>query len=317
MTTTNTYGRQVVVPLTNKSGGGVIAGDVVVVGTANNDAFTTTNSAGFTGTVGVAQETIADNATGRVLISGYAALINTTASVTRQNFGTTSTTVKKAVDAGSSRTVGTFCQFLTGGTTPDAIVYPADLGSGAGSIATDAIWDAAGDLVQGTGANTSAKLSAGSTSQVLTSAGAAAANVWAYPRGYEIDYVEKTSATTINGTSEATANIIVTSNATAFDGTACWFEFYSPQVATPAGVFLYIVLFDNTASTSAGIGRLALWKLASGEVGPSYGKRKLTPAAGTRTFSVRGYVDSSSGSVNAGPGGTTDYMPTFLRITKA
>lgn len=130
MTTTNTYGRQVVVPLTNKSGGGVIAGDVVIVGTANNDAFTTTSSAAFTGSVGIAQETIADNATGRILLSGYAALVNTTASVTRQNFGTTSTTVKKAVDAGSSRTTGTFCQFLTGGTTPDAIVWQPDLGAG-------------------------------------------------------------------------------------------------------------------------------------------------------------------------------------------
>jgi hypothetical protein len=164
----NVYGRQVVVALTNKSGGAVIAGDVVVVGTANNDAFTTTASAGFTGTVGVAQETIADNATGRVLISGYAALVNTTASVTRQNFGTTSTTVKKAVDAGASRTVGTFCQFLTGGTTPDAIVYPADLGSASGSMATDALWDAAGDLAVGTGANTAAKLTMGAAGGVVS-----------------------------------------------------------------------------------------------------------------------------------------------------
>ncbi len=34
----STYGRQVVLPLTNKSGGGVIAGDIVVVDTTNNDA---------------------------------------------------------------------------------------------------------------------------------------------------------------------------------------------------------------------------------------------------------------------------------------
>ena len=135
--TANTYGRQVVVSLTNKSGSGVIAGDVVVVGTANNDAFTTTTSAAFTGTVGIAQETIADSATGRVLLSGYAALVNTTASVTRQNFGTTSTTAKKAVDAGASRIAGTFCQFLTGGTTPDAIVWPADIaGGGSGTVTT-------------------------------------------------------------------------------------------------------------------------------------------------------------------------------------
>lgn len=195
MTTTNTYGRQVVVTLTNKSGGGVIAGDVVVVGTANNDAFTTTSSAGFTGTVGVAQETIADNAVGRVLISGYAALINTTASVTRQNFGTTSTTVKKAVDAGASRTVGTFCQFLTGGTTPDAIVYPADIGSGSGSVATDAIWDAAGDLAVGTGANTAARLAIGSAGTHLTSNGTTAA--WSSLRS--------TLGTTSAGASFATA----------------------------------------------------------------------------------------------------------------
>jgi len=134
MTTTNVYGRQVVVPLTNKSGGGVIAGDVVVVDTANNDAFTTSTSGAFTGGVGVAQETIASNAVGRVLIAGYAALVLTSASVTRGNFGKTHTVAKQAVDAGAARTVGTFCQFLTGGTTPDAIVYPADLSGGAPTL---------------------------------------------------------------------------------------------------------------------------------------------------------------------------------------
>jgi hypothetical protein len=49
---------------------------------------------------------------------------------------------------------------------------------GSSSVATDTIWDAAGDLVQGTGADTAAKLSAGTAGQVLTSAGAAAANAW-------------------------------------------------------------------------------------------------------------------------------------------
>src|SRR5262245_13860757 len=119
----NTYGRQVVVPLTNKSGGSVAAGDVVVVDTTNNDAFTTTTSASTTNVVGVAQETIASNATGRVLLSGYAALINVNASVTRGNYGVTHTVAKQATDGGSSRTGGTFCKFLTGGTTPDAIVF--------------------------------------------------------------------------------------------------------------------------------------------------------------------------------------------------
>ncbi len=123
----NIYGRQVILPLTNKSGGGVIAGDVVIVDTTNNSAFTTTTSAGFTGGVGIAQETIASNATGRVLTQGYAALVNVNASVTRGNFGKTHTVAKQATDAGASRGTGTFCQFLTGGTTPIGLVYPVDL----------------------------------------------------------------------------------------------------------------------------------------------------------------------------------------------
>ncbi len=48
-----------------------------------------------------------------------------------------------------------------------------------GAVATDAIWDAAGDLAVGTGANTAAKLAIGSTGDVLTvSAGTPA---WAAP----------------------------------------------------------------------------------------------------------------------------------------
>lgn len=59
---------------------------------------------------------------------------------------------------------------------------PGDDGAdGTAQVATDPIWDAAGDLAQGTGANTSAKLSAGTAGFVLKSAGAAAAVVWAAP----------------------------------------------------------------------------------------------------------------------------------------
>jgi hypothetical protein len=60
----STRGRAVVIPLTNKSGGSVAAGDVVVVDTGNNEAFTTSTAGAVTGGVGIAQETIANNATG-------------------------------------------------------------------------------------------------------------------------------------------------------------------------------------------------------------------------------------------------------------
>lgn len=175
--TANTYGRQVVVPLTNKSGGGVVAGDVVIVDTSNNDAFTTTTSANFTGGVGVAQETIASNAAGRVLLSGYAALINVNASVTRGHFGATYTVAKQATDAGASRGAGTFCQFLTGGTTPDAIVYPVDL---LGSSLTNPM-TTAGDIIVADTGGTPLRLAKGSDSTVLTVSASTHLPVWSAP----------------------------------------------------------------------------------------------------------------------------------------
>lgn len=239
MTTTNTYGRQVVVPLTNKSGGGVIAGDVVVVGTANNDAFTTTTSAAFTGTVGIAQETIADNATGRVLISGYAALVNTTASVTRQNFGTTSTTVKKAVDAGASRTAGTFCQFLTGGTTPDAIVYPSDLGSGSGTGTLTTVKDEGSNLstavvsMDFVGAGVAAT---GTTAVTVTIPGAVG-NLWKMSIS--------SSVTLTNAT-----NTTITFDRTDIDGGSSVIDLANDRFVVPATGFYQIIcdwLWEGTA----------------------------------------------------------------------
>lgn len=118
----NIYGRQVVVPLTNKSGGAIIAGDVVIVDTSNDSSFTTTTSGRVEVTVGIAQEAIANNASGRVLISGYAALVNVPASVTRGHYIETHTVAKQAT-GNSARRSGSFGQFLTGGTTPIGVLW--------------------------------------------------------------------------------------------------------------------------------------------------------------------------------------------------
>lgn len=135
----STRGRRVEVPLTNKSGGGVIAGDVVILDSANDDAFTTTTSAQYTGVVGIAQETIASNATGRVLLQGEAALVNVQASVTRGHYLETYSVAKQG-NGNSARRTGSFGQFKTGGTTPKAIIglLPAPTsGGGTGQGLTD------------------------------------------------------------------------------------------------------------------------------------------------------------------------------------
>lgn len=58
----------------------------------------------------------------------------------------------------------------SGNNTLDARINGAtvSLGAGGGAVATDAIWDAKGDLAVGTGANTAAKLTAGANGLVLT-----------------------------------------------------------------------------------------------------------------------------------------------------
>lgn len=312
----------VVKSLTNKSGGSVAAGDVVIIDTTNNAAFTTTTTGQAEVTVGIAQATIANNGSGNVLLSGYAALVNVPASVTRGHYIETHTVAKQAT-GNAARRNGSFGQFLTGGTTPDAILWgqtDQTASGGGGSVASDTIWDAAGDLAVGSGSDTAAKLAKGSTNGMALSI-VSSAVAWAIPPGAELDYVEVTTGKSITATTEATADVVVTSNSVTFDGTACWFEFYCPNVApaATAGAFLLVLLFDNTASTSASVGRLANCtpETSATGTGPILVKRKLTPSAGARTYSVRAITSSGTGALTSGAGGATAYMPGFLRITKA
>lgn len=150
--------------LTNKSGGAVAVGDVVVIGDGTNDnAFTTTTTASFNARmVGVAMEAIANNAAGLVAISGYVPIVVTNASVARDVFLFTHTVAKQAA-GNATRSAGAFGQVLETGTSPEAIIWgmPDVTPAAGGSVATDAIWDAAGDGVFGTGANTAARIAMG------------------------------------------------------------------------------------------------------------------------------------------------------------
>lgn len=92
--------------LTNKSGGGVVAGDVVVVDTSNDNAFTTTTTGSDTKVIGVAAETIANNAKGVIYTHGIRD-VNMNAAVSRGNFVNTHTVAKQGAVAGS-KTVATF-----------------------------------------------------------------------------------------------------------------------------------------------------------------------------------------------------------------
>jgi hypothetical protein len=77
-------------------------------------------------------------------------------------------------------------------------------GAGGGSVATDAIWDAGGDLAQGTGANTAARLALGAAGTVLRSTGSAAA--WGAPIG--TDYASASTNTAHNVVTGAAVMVV-------------------------------------------------------------------------------------------------------------
>lgn len=195
------------------------------------------------------------------------------------------------------------------------------IGSTTTTVASDAIWDAAGDLAVGTGADTAAKLSLGASGKAPFSNGSTLA--YAYPPGYEFDYVAITSSVTVAATSEATATTVVTGSAVTYDGsTIVMIDFYCPGLYMSSNTVakgLNLWLYDGSSS----IGLLGyeddLINSADMYTGPRFMQRRLTPSNAAHTYSIRASKDSGGTTVmqvSAGAGGSGANMPAFIRITK-
>jgi len=125
-----------IIDLTNKSGGARIATEVVIVDTTTDNSFDTTTTAGDTGVVGVVMENIADDAVGQVCISGYCQILIDNA-VTRGDYLQASATEGRA-DGVAVRSAGSFARALESGVQDDAIWAIISLGMAAGSGFTPA-----------------------------------------------------------------------------------------------------------------------------------------------------------------------------------
>lgn len=160
-------------------------------------------------------------------------------------------------------------------------------------------------------------LGGGAAGQILAGVGTTLS--WVYPPGYELAYVEFTSPVAVSGTSETVSpNDVVSAGAVTFDGTACWFEFWCPYVTpnstTSADVFA--AFYDGT--TSQGKAILVENGTSPGvAMCPGWMRRKLVPSAGSHTFKVSAWEASGAGSIGAGLGGAGNYLPGYIRITKA
>lgn len=111
--------------LTNKSGGNVVRGDVVIVDTANAGAFTTTTTASLaTSVIGVVIEPggILDDAQGMVAFGGYVSVVNLDAAAAIGD-GIKTSTVEKQATPYANFDIGNFGVVLAASATPDAILF--------------------------------------------------------------------------------------------------------------------------------------------------------------------------------------------------
>jgi hypothetical protein len=118
--------RTVVALLTNKSGGALAYGDVVVIDSANASAFTTTTTGGLsTQQIGIIIEPngIANNALGMVATGGWVPKVNLNAAATIGQFLKTHTVAGQATPHSSPQVEGDFGVALDASATPTAILF--------------------------------------------------------------------------------------------------------------------------------------------------------------------------------------------------
>jgi len=127
-------GRIVVALLTNRSGGSVAQGDVVIRDDANDKSFTTSTTQGDRKVVGVVLDaSIADLASGRIVTFGGPVKVNVTGAVARGDYLRQSATAKLAESAGAAYVEGVFGIALTSAAGPgtgtvEAVLLGAEQG---------------------------------------------------------------------------------------------------------------------------------------------------------------------------------------------
>jgi hypothetical protein len=127
------------------------------------------------------------------------------------------------------------------------------------------------------------------------------------------DYAQLTTGIAITATTEATATTIITGNAVTYDGSIVMVEFYAPQVWF-TDITGRLVLYQDGSS----IGFIANCSAATGTsvLQAVHATRRLTPTAGSHTYSIRGFKSGGGTfTVTGDAGGAGLFVPAFLRIT--
>ncbi len=142
----------------------------------------------------------------------------------------------------------------------------------------------------------------------------------------ELAYAENTAGPfSVTATTESGGNTIVTAGAVTLDGsTAVVIEWGAASLIPPVGYGLWInmILFDNGSSIGI-LGGAENDNNSSGTMtgsihAPVHQQRRLSPpSAGSHTYSIRAFVASGTGTINAGTGGSGSDMPAYIRVIAA
>ena len=136
--------------------------------------------------------------------------------------------------------------------------------------------------------------------------------------GVELTYAELTTATTnITATTSGTATTLITAAPFTADGAfAVVIEAYVPDVDTPAAVGqnLYLGIFED--GTLLSFARFASDSTTIIRVPGGSMKIRRIPASGSRTYSLRSWVDSGTGVIRAGTAAGGSETPAFIRVVR-
>jgi hypothetical protein len=138
--------RTVIVLLTNKSGGSVAQGDVVVIDLTAASSFTTTTTPAYVdGSIGVVLEPngIANNAIGTIALGGFIPKINLSSSASLGNLFKTHTVAKQAAIHAAPLVTGDFGFVLETGATPKAFLFGSTNQGGSGVVDAEYVTTAA------------------------------------------------------------------------------------------------------------------------------------------------------------------------------
>ena len=136
--------------------------------------------------------------------------------------------------------------------------------------------------------------------------------------GPEVAYAEYTAPVTITASTEATAQTVATAPAFVADGSSQYMVEFNAPVANPAGTSGSYIQFSLWLDgVDLGVFGMVFGTSATALQVPVRCARRLTPAAGSRVFSVRAHLGAAgTGNVQGGVGGAGAYLPGFIRITK-